>query len=101
MSSRPDFAVLVYPGIANWSRGIAPGTPPTFIFVNSDDNLSTAAAEYYLALKKAGMTAELHVFRRGGHGVGIAGRSPEFAQMPQSRWPELLHDWMGDLGYLK
>ncbi len=100
-SSRPDFAVLGYPGIANWKRPIAKDAPPTFIFVNSDDNLSVAAAEYYLAVKKAGMTADLHIFRRGGHGVGMTGRTPEFASMPESRWPELLQEWMRDLGYLK
>lgn len=100
-SSKPDFAVLGYPGIANWNFGVAKDAPPTFLFVNSDDALSTAAAEYYLMLKKAGMTAELHLFRRGGHGVGMTGRTADFAGMPESRWPELLQAWMSDLGYLK
>ncbi len=101
MSSKPDFAVLGYPGIANWTEGVTKDVPPTFIFVNSDDNLSVAAAEYYLAVKKAGAIAELHVFRRGGHGVGMTGRTADFAKMPESRWPELLHAWMSDLGLLK
>jgi len=30
----------------------------------------------------------------------MTGRTPEFASMPEARWPELLHDWMNDLGYL-
>jgi endo-1,4-beta-xylanase len=100
-SSKPDFAVLAYPGVAGWTSGISKETPPTFLFVNNDDALSTAAAEYYLALKKAGVTAELHVFRRGGHGVGMTGRTSEFTKMPESKWPELLQEWMSDLGYLK
>ena len=75
--------------------------PPTFIFVNNDDALATASAEYYLALQKAKASAEFHVFRRGGHGVGMTGRTPEFAGMPESHWPELLRLWMADLGYLK
>ncbi len=29
------------------------------------------------------------------------GRTPEFAGMPESQWPELLRLWMADLGYLK
>jgi acetyl esterase/lipase len=101
MSSKPDFAVLAYPGIAGWNAGPGKETPPTFLFVNSDDPLSTAAAEYYLALKKAGVTAELHVFRRGGHGVGMTGRTADFAKMPESKWPELLQAWMEDLGFLQ
>jgi len=101
MSSRPDFAVLGYPGIAGWNIPIAKDAPPTFIFVNSDDNLSVAAAEYYLAVKKAGQTAEMHIFRLGGHGVGMTGRTAGFAKMPESHWPELLQEWMRDLGYLK
>jgi acetyl esterase/lipase len=100
-SSKPDFAVLAYPGLAGWTSGVSKDAPPTFLFVNNDDALSTAAAEYYLALKKAGVTAELHVFRRGGHGVGMTGRTGEFAKMPESKWPELLQEWMRDLGYLK
>jgi endo-1,4-beta-xylanase len=99
-SSRPDFAVLAYPGVAAWNSAISKDAPPTFLFVNNDDPLSTAAAEYYLGLKKAGVTAEFHVFRRGGHGVGMTGRTAEFTKMPESKWPELLHEWMSDLGYL-
>jgi acetyl esterase/lipase len=101
MSSKPDFAVLAYPGMVGAGTAIAKDTPPTFIFVNGDDRLSAGAAEYFLALKKAGMTGELHVFRRGGHGVGMTGRTPEFSKMPESKWPELLREWMGDLGFLK
>ncbi|HYZ83445.1 MAG TPA: alpha/beta hydrolase [Bryobacteraceae bacterium] len=101
ISSRPDFVVLGYPGLVSADTVTTKDLPPTFIFVNDDDRLSTASGEYYLALKKAGASAEFHVFRRGGHGVGMTGRTPEFATMPQARWPELLRDWMNDLGYLK
>jgi endo-1,4-beta-xylanase len=100
-SSKPDFAVLAYPGVARWDSAASRDAPPTFIFVNDDDPLSTAAAEYYLALKKAGVTAEFHAFRRGGHGVGMTGRTAEFTKMPESKWPELMQEWMSDLGYLR
>jgi acetyl esterase/lipase len=100
-SSRPDFAVLGYPGVQGWKNPIAKDAPPTFVFVNNDDSLSIAVTEYYLALKKAGMTAEFHVFRRGGHGVGMTGRTAEFNAMPESMWPSLLEAWMKDLGFLK
>lgn len=101
MSSRPDFAVLAYPGMVSAATVTSKEVPPTFIFVNNDDPLSTASAEYYLALKKAGVSAELHVFRRGGHGVGMTGRTQEFANMPESRWPDLLHEWLRDLELLR
>jgi endo-1,4-beta-xylanase len=102
LSSKPDFTVLGYPGLAGQDFGITKQTPPTFIFVNNDDNLSTASAEYYLALKKAGVQAELHIFRRGGHGVGATGRVPaEFQKESVSKWPELLGAWMTDLGLMK
>ena len=100
-SSKADFAVLGYPGLSGQDFNITKQTPPTFIFVNNDDPLSTASAEYYLKLKKAGVQAELHVFRRGGHGVGATGRVPaEFQKESVSKWPELLGAWMGDLGLL-
>ncbi|MGC4048488.1 MAG: alpha/beta hydrolase [Paludibaculum sp.] len=101
VSSRPDFAVLAYPGGISAATASSKEIPPTFLFVNNDDRLSAAAAEYYLTLQKAKVDAELHVFRRGGHGVGMTGRTPEFESMPESHWPELLHEWMKDLGYLK
>jgi endo-1,4-beta-xylanase len=101
-SSRPDFAVLAYPGMVSAGTLTAgKEVPPTFIFVNSDDALSTASGEYFLALKKAGVSVEMHVFRRGGHGAGMTGRSAEFAGMPESRWPGLMQEWMRDLGLLR
>jgi len=68
------------------------------MFINDDDNLATGAAEYYLALRKAKVSAEFHVFRRGGHGVGATGRDPGFAKLGTAKWPELLRIWMTDLG---
>lgn len=100
-SSRPDFAVLGYPGGKLASLEIPKETPPTFIVVAADDNLSTNAAEYYVALKKAGLTAELHIFAHGGHGFGMRGRVPEFKDNPASGWPLLLQQWLKDQGVLK
>lgn len=101
MSSRPDFVVLGYPALVGWKTPVAKDAPPAFIFVNSDDSLSTAVVEYTLLLKKAGATVEFHMFRRGGHGVGMTGRTPEFSSLPESRWPGLAEAWMRDLGFLK
>jgi len=101
VSSRPDFAVLGYPGVREWKTPVEKTAPPTFIYVNDDDPLATGAGQYYLELRKAKITSEFHVFRRGGHGVGMTGRSAEFQGMPESKWPDLLEAWLGDIGVLK
>jgi len=99
--TRPDFVVLGYPAYVGASTPIAKDAPPVFIFINDDDNLATGAGEYYLALRKAKIAAEFHVFRRGGHGVGATGRAPGFEKLGVARWPELLGVWLADLGLLR
>lgn len=101
-ATRPDFAVLGYPGGVNAGTPIATDAPPTFMFVNDDDTLATGAGEYFVALRKAKIPAEFHVFRRGGHGVGATGRNdPEFPKLGVAKWPELFGIWLGDQGLLK
>jgi endo-1,4-beta-xylanase len=100
-ATRPDFAMLGYPGGVNATTPIAANAPPVFMFVNDDDNLATGAGEYYVALRKAKVPAEFHVFRRGGHGVGATGRAPGFEKVGASKWPELFGIWLGDQGLLK
>ncbi len=101
-ATRPDFAVLGYPGYIGAGFPVAKGAPPTFLFVNDDDPLATGTAEYYLALRKAGVSTELHIFRRGGHGVGATGRgAPGFEKLGVAQWPDLLEIWLRDLGVLR
>jgi acetyl esterase/lipase len=100
-STRPDFAVLAYPGGVSAQTPIAHNAPPLFMFVNDDDPLADGVAEYYAALRRAHVATEFHVFRRGGHGVGATGRGPGFEQLGVSKWPELLSVWMTDLGLLR
>jgi acetyl esterase/lipase len=117
-SSRPDFAVLGYPVIsmtAPWTHqgskrnllGDAPDvelakklsgelavtkdTPPTFIFQTNQDASVPAenSVHYYLALRQAGVPAEMHVFERGVHGVGLANNDPAL-----SAWSGLLANWL-------
>lgn len=100
-TTRPDFAVLGYPAYIGANTMVAKEAPPTFMFVDDDDGFATGAGEYYLALRKAKISAEFHVFRRGGHGVGATGRTPDFEKLGVAKWPELLGIWLGDLGLLK
>lgn len=82
-SHRPDFAMLVYPwNLVNPATDtlmpeirIAKGAPPTFLVHTHDDNSSSLGAVYvYAALKKQGVSAELHVYQNGGHGYGVRSR---------------------------
>jgi acetyl esterase/lipase len=99
-SSRPDFAVLAYPGGKAANLTVTGETPATFIVVNNDDPLAPASAAYYAALRNAGVPAELHIYNRGGHGFGMTGRTPAFAQLPVSGWPARFQEWMADMGFL-
>ena len=50
---------------------------------------------FYLALRKAGVPAELHVYERGKHGVGLAPSDPVL-----STWAQRLADWLKVRGFL-
>jgi acetyl esterase/lipase len=124
-SSRPDFAVLVYPVIsmedgvthggsrknllgenasdelvAHWStyRRVTNKTPPTFLIHAGDDEAVPVknALLFYEALVAHGVPAELHVFEAGGHGFGML-----HGDRPADKWPELLEPWLANRGLLK
>ena len=97
LSSRPDFLVLVYPGGRPESFNVTKETPPAFLIVADDDRISAArTSATYAALKKAGVSAELHIYARGGHGFGMRNRP-----VPVSQWTNRLQDWMADRELLK
>jgi endo-1,4-beta-xylanase len=100
VSSRPDVAVLGYPGVKPAATPVPKRAPPTFLVVNNDDNLAPASADFYLALRKAGVLAELMIFNRGGHGFGMTGRNADFAALPVATWPDRLQDWLKDIGFV-
>ena len=118
VSSRPDFAVLGYPVISmteEWThkgsrtmllgdafdpelaktlsgeRAVTRETPPTFLFQTTEDTVVPAenSVHYYLALHKAGVPAEMHVFEKGPHGVGLANDDAAL-----SEWSKLLANWL-------
>ena len=88
-TSRPDFLVLGYPLIPD-ELAVTAETPPAFL-VHADDDRLTAehSVRFYLALKKAGVSAELHVYSQGGHGFGILNRD-----LPVSAWPLRFEQWL-------
>jgi len=104
VSGMPDFAGLFYPGIPDDAHQLLesrtspgegePGICPMFIVNARDDELTPAdkCVDFYAALLKAGVRAELHVFSRGAHGFGLgAGRGESTAM-----WPTSFAAWLRD-----
>jgi acetyl esterase/lipase len=124
VSSRPDFLILAYPvitmlppyahegSVANLlgenaslelrkqlsnERNVTAQTPPTFLLSTSEDTVVAPenTVEFYLALRKAGVPAEMHVFEKGPHGVGMDLENPVLGI-----WPTLLTNWLRQRGLL-
>ena len=125
VGSRPDFAVLGYPVISlteAWThqgsktallgasadpalvarlsgeRAVTKDTPPTFLFhTNADTAVPPEnSVHYYLALRRASVPAELHIFENGAHGVGLANDDKAL-----SEWSTLLANWLRVRGIVK
>jgi len=103
-SCRPDFAVGVYPGHL-WVNGagyklnpnvpVTRQTPPTFLVQAEDDSIDgvNQSLTYFIALKDAGIPAELHIYAHGGHAFGL-----RRTNLPITEWPQLVEKWLGTIG---
>lgn len=118
LGCRPDFMVLVYPVITfvgpnahvgsrnnllgkdqdpklveslSNEKQVTADTPPTFLTHTKEDKGVTAANSqmFYDACKKAGVPAEIHLYEKGAHGLGLGPKTLEFSQ-----WPERCVEWM-------
>lgn len=125
VSCRPDFMILCYPVVSfttdyahkgsrrnllgdspdpklmeylSNEKQVTPQTPPTFLFHTDADKGVPAenSVLFYLALRKAGVPAELHIYEKGNHGVGLAQKDPVLAT-----WPDRLADWLKARGAIK
>ncbi len=95
-SSRPDFQVLVYPGVRPEKFEITKDASPAFLICAFDDNSpANSLPVIFTALKKAGVNAEMHIYSKGGHGFGMRERP-----LPVTSWNARLLEWMGERGYL-
>jgi len=107
-SCRPDFAVAVYPGhlwnydyVENPPFELNPAipvtreTPPTFILQAEDDPVDDVnnSLVYFLALKKAEVPVEMHLYAAGGHAFGL--RRTKF---PITEWPRLVERRLVTIG---
>ena len=102
ISSRPDFAIALYPGhLCRAGGALDPGirvtkrTPPTFLLQAWDDPVDDIcnSTVYARALDAAGVPTEVHLFAKGGHAFGL-----RRAGHPVERWPALLEDWLREDG---
>ena len=125
VSSRPDFAILCYPVITfedpychKGSREnligknpdpklleslcnekqVTDKTPPTFLFHTGTDTAVPPenSVLFYLALRKAKVPAEMHIYEQGPHGIGLASKDPVLAT-----WPDRLAAWLLVRGMVK
>lgn len=104
-SSRPDFAIAIYPGHLTTDDGklnknipVSHETPPTFLAQAEDDNVDGVQQSlvYYGALKKADVPVEMHLYANGGHAFGL--RPTRF---PISGWPALVEVWLRTIGVVQ
>jgi acetyl esterase/lipase len=131
-ATRPDFMLLIYPVITMTGEYVHAGsranllghhpdpalvkfysnelqvtknTPPTFIAAASDDTTVSPmnSVNFYVALLKAGVPAELHIYTAGEHGLkggigwGIGGPSKSVS----STWPDRAIEWMKQRGIVQ
>ncbi|HAV61370.1 MAG TPA: hypothetical protein DCY13_03290, partial [Verrucomicrobiales bacterium] len=101
--SRPDFAALIYSGgLLQRGGGIKDGIatnlnrtlPPVFM-AHAFDDASENSLELALALKRAGVPTEFHLFHEGAHGFGVRDTG-----LPVSEWKNRFIGWLEALGYL-
>ena len=108
ISCRPDFAAAIYPGylvarnrdtmeLASYIR-IPMATPPIFLVHAQDDPEPSPehSLAMFLALKRARVPAELHIYTTGGHSFGVR-RSAE----PATTWTDRCLAWLQNQGFLR
>jgi acetyl esterase/lipase len=92
MSSRPDFAVVVYPGFRPGTITVPKDAPQTFLVCADDDRSHVVTTvNLYLDLEKQGVSSEMHIYASGAHGFGMRP-----SQLPVATWPDRLREWMAD-----
>jgi len=95
--------VLPHPAAADKHLGLNPDipvtsqTPPTFLLQAEDDHVDNVddSLAYYIALKKAGVPVEMHLYAQGGHAFGL--RRTKF---PITGWPQLVDTWLRTIGMI-
>ena len=95
--------VIRYPAKTDKDLGLNPDlpvtreTPPTFLLQAEDDHVDNVndSLAYYIALKKAEVPVEMHLYAQGGHAFGL-----RRTKLPITGWPQLLDTWLGTIGII-
>jgi acetyl esterase/lipase len=105
-SSRPDFALVLYPGRVANRTNLTPNpdirvtdrTSPTFLVHAYDDPMNPVenSLAYAAALRKAGVPSEIHIFANGGHAFGLR-RIASTA----TAWAPLAEAWLKAIGVIR
>jgi len=125
VSARPDFALLLYPvilmegphihrgsrdnlisahptpelaALLSTDRQVASATPPTFL-VHAEDDATVPienTLDFYAALRRAKVPAEMHLYEKGGHGFAM-----EAKHVPTAQWPQRAETWLRSHGWIK
>jgi acetyl esterase/lipase len=94
----PDHLPLADRGLAlNPDLHVTSQTPPTFLLQAEDDHVDNVndSLSYYIALKKAGVPVEMHLYAQGGHAFGL--RRTKFSI---TGWPSLVETWLATIGMI-
>lgn len=97
--SRPDFSAPIYAYLGSFSNTQPQkDAPPLFLAAASDDQLGLAVPSLamYTNWIKAGKSAEMHIYAKGGHGFGIKKQN-----IPTDSWIDRFGDWLDGQGLLK
>ncbi|OLP44668.1 alpha/beta hydrolase [Rhizobium oryziradicis] len=104
ISSRPDFAIALYPGhmcedgkLRKTMPSVSKDAPPTFLLQSWQDPVDDVCNSlvYARALYDAGVNSEVHIFAKGGHAFGV-----RKTDQPITKWPALAEGWLTEIGML-
>lgn len=93
--NRPDFAAPIYPYVGSFDHSQVPeDAPPIFIAGASDDffGFQTHMTRLYSQWTDAGKSAELIIYRKGGHGFGMRKQN-----LPSDQWIDRFYEWLINL----
>ena len=94
----PDALSTADPNLGlNPDIAVTSETPPTFLLQAEDDHVDSVydSLSYYIALKKAGVSAEMHLYAEGNHAFGL-----RRTKLPITAWPQLVETWLGTIGMI-
>ena len=109
VSCKPNFGIAMYPGHMtfhtnrpyelNRTLPVDSNTPPMFLLQAGNDNIDSIqnSLVYYIALKKAGVHVEYHIYSEGGHAFGLkesAKKIPNWSELPIADWEKLVERWL-------